>query len=189
MRNSIFKSKQILKNNAGFTLQEIIVAIVIIGVLAAIGFSYYAGFLTTSAATAISQNITNLRQNAEQYTTMNGGSLSGVSPKVMQQDQLIPKSWDTSIGANEVAAPNTQYVTSYYIGVSSSGQLIIGFAAKAKLTVSQEITICQNVLNNISGISISSESGSGPTTIYPGFTCAGLIGTTGGATSMSFIFN
>ena len=147
---------KIKKNRGGFTLMEIIVAMIVVGILSAGGLMVYNGLIGSSNVTATVQSVAKLESAVNSYMQVNGGSIippSGVSlPYAMQEDNLLPSSW--TVSGNNATPPNAGFVSSYQISNdSNSGQYIyvIGIDAP-QMTNAQALNICNSLENSISGV-------------------------------------
>ena len=148
------KIKKVVGNNDGFTLIEILIALVVIGVLAAISISGYVHMQSTAATGGITNNIEKLETIADQYATMNSGSFTGISAAAMQTDGLLPNGWKTS--GNEAIPPNTSTVSGYYITTGALGTgnsaYDIGFSGIGNsITNNMVHSICLDFENKIDG--------------------------------------
>ncbi len=147
------------RDDAGFTLMEIIVAMIVVGILSAGGLMVYNGLIESSNVTATVQAISKIESAVNSYAQVNGGSIvppTGVSlPHAMQDDSLIPSSY--TVNGDNVTPPNPGFVQSYYIFIGSNpGQYnyAIGIIAP-QMTNAQALNICNSVENSISGVSSS----------------------------------
>lgn len=144
-------------NNGGFTLMEIIVAMIVVGILSAGGLMVYNGLIGSSNVTATVQSITKLESAVNSYMQVNGGSIippQGVSlPYAMQEDDLLPSSW--AVNGENVVPPNPGFVQNYYISTNSSpGQYIYVIGINApQMSNAQALNICNSIENSISGVS------------------------------------
>ena len=145
--------KRKLNNQDGFTLIEILIALVIIGVLAAISIGGYVHMQSTAATGGIVNNIQKLETIADQYAAMNSGSFSGIDAAALQNDGLLPQGWTTS--GNEAEPPNQSTVSVYYIttGVLSLGSSYdIGILGTGNgVTDSMVYSVCVDFENKIDG--------------------------------------
>ena len=148
--------KKLKNNNDGFTLMEIIVAMIVVGILSAGGLMVYNGLIGSSNVTATVQSVTKIESAVNSYMQVNGGSImppSGVSlPYAMQEDNLLPASW--TVSGNNVVPPNPGFVQSYFISTDSNPgqyQYIIGINAP-QMTDAQALNICNSLENSISGV-------------------------------------
>jgi len=147
------------KSSDGFTLMEIIVAMIVVGILSAGGLMVYNGLIGSSNVTAAVQSITKIESAVNSYIQVNGGSIippPGVSlPYAMQEDNLLPASW--TVSGNDVTPPNPGFIEGYVISANSNpGQYtyIIGINAP-QMTNAQALNICNSLENSISGVSAS----------------------------------
>ncbi|MDA8052943.1 MAG: prepilin-type N-terminal cleavage/methylation domain-containing protein [Deltaproteobacteria bacterium] len=143
-------------NGAGFTLMEIIVAMIVVGILSAGGLMVYNGLIGSSNVTAAIQSISKLESAVNSYMQVNGGSIippPGVAlPYAMQEDNLLPSSW--TVNGNNVMPPNQGFVESFYIAAGANpGQYnyVIGINAP-QMTNAQALNICDSLENSISGV-------------------------------------
>ena len=151
-----FHSLKIYKNGNGFTLMEIIVAMIVVGILSAGGLMVYNGLIGSSNVTATVQSVTKLESAVNSYMQVNGGSIippAGVSlPYAMQEDNLLPSSW--TVNGNNVIPPNAGFVSAYQISTDSNpGQYIYVIGINApQMTNAQALNICNSLENSISGV-------------------------------------
>ena len=141
-------------NESGFTLIEILVAVVVIGLLAAISIKALIGVQKTAATGGIVSNIQKFKAISEQYASMNSGSMNGINAQNLQSDNLLPKGWTTS--GPEAVPPNTATVAAYYITTGALGlnesSYDVGFAGNGNsITDSMVHTICNDFENKIDG--------------------------------------
>lgn len=159
-------------NEAGFTLMEIIVAMIVVGILSAGGLMVYNGLIGSSNVTATVQSISKLESAVNSYMQVNGGSIippQGVSlPYAMQEDALLPSSY--TVNGNSVIPPNPGFAQSYYIFTNANpGQYNYGIGVAApQMTNAQALNICNSLENSISGVS---SDGSAELNIGNGQTC------------------
>ncbi len=150
------------KNNGGFTLMEIIVAMIVVGILSAGGLMVYNGLIGSSNVTATVQSVIKLESAVNSYMQVNGGSIippSGISlPYAMQEDNLLPSSW--TVSGDNVIPPNAGFVAGYQISTNSNpGQYIYVIGINApQMTNAQALNICNSLENSISGVN----AGGGP---------------------------
>ena len=148
------KIKKAVVNNDGFTLIEILIALVVIGVLAAISINGYIHMQSTAATGGIVNNIQKFETISEQYATMNSGSFSSISAGVLLSDGLLPKGWTAT--SAEAEPPNTATVSAYYITTGALGlnesSYDIGFTGNGNgITDNMVHTICLDFENKIDG--------------------------------------
>ncbi|MHB8231507.1 MAG: type II secretion system protein [bacterium] len=160
-------------NNKGFTLMEIIVAMIVVGILSAGGLMVYNGLIASSSATSAAKALTQLESAANSYAQLNGGSYAGISPSVLQENELLPASWTVS-GNWAVPKNANELVQSYYIGTGQSvwgvtGSYIIGINAPS-MTNAQALSICNALENSIDSIGVDGVSYN-----LPQYNCAGVI--------------
>ena len=108
-----------LKNDNGFTLIEILVAVTILVILAAAGLKVYYGVFGKADVGAITNNVNQLETVTQDYVMSTGGSFAGISAANMQADGDLPPNWSVS-GAMAVP-PNQGIVSGYYITQGASG--------------------------------------------------------------------
>ena len=163
--------KTLEKSNDGFTLMEIIVAMIVVGILSAGGLMVYNGLIGSSNVTATVQSITKIESAVNSYIQVNGGNIDpppGLTlPLAMQEDNLLPASW--TVSGNNVTPPNPGFIQGYFISTNSNPgqyQYIIGVSAP-QMTNAQALNICNSLENSISGVSASGNAvfniGSGQT--------------------------
>ncbi len=152
-----------VSNDGGFTLMEIIVAMIVVGILSAGGLMVYNGLIGSSNVTAAVQSISKLESAVNSYMQVNGGSIippSGVSlPYAMQEDNLLPASW--TVNGNSVMPPNPGFIQSYFINTNANpGQYnyVIGISAP-QMTNAQALNICNSLENSISGVDVNGNAG------------------------------
>ena len=102
---------------AGFTLVEIMVVVVIIGILASLAFPYFAKIRATSQDKAVLNNARQLAWAAEQYYTMNGVTTADITDLV-GTDKYV-KNFSTI--ANEIYPTTFQNATPIVV-TNISGQ-------------------------------------------------------------------
>ncbi|MFW0884563.1 type II secretion system protein [Candidatus Acidulodesulfobacterium sp. H_13] len=151
------------ENASGFTLMEIIVAMIIVGILSAGGLMVYNGLIGSSNVTAAVQSISKLESAVNSYVQVNGGSIippAGITlPHAMQENNLIPASW--TVNASDVTPPNQGFVQSYYIATNASPgryDYVIGIVAP-QMTNAQALNICDSLENSISGVNANESTG------------------------------
>ncbi len=163
--------KTLEKSNDGFTLMEIIVAMIVVGILSAGGLMVYNGLIGSSNVTATVQSIIKIESAVNSYMQVNGGNIDpppGLTlPLAMQEDNLLPASW--TVSGNNVTPPNPGFIQGYFISTNSNPgqyQYIIGVSAP-QMTNAQALNICNSLENSISGVSASGNAvfniGSGQT--------------------------
>jgi prepilin-type N-terminal cleavage/methylation domain-containing protein len=155
-RSRLAVNKLPVLNGTGFTLMEIIVAMIVAGILSAGGLMVYNGLIGSSNVTAAIQSISKLESAVNSYMQVNGGSIippPGVSlPYAMQENNLLPPSW--TVNGNNVMPPNPGFVESFYIAAGANpGQYnyVIGINAP-QMTNAQALNICNSLENSISGV-------------------------------------
>lgn len=155
-RGVLYKSAD-YHSAAGFTLMEIIVAMIVVGILSAGGLMVYNGLIESSNVTATVQAVSKIESAVNSYMQVNGGSIippAGVSlPHAMQNNSLLPSSY--TVNGDNVTPPNPGFVQSYYIFTSANpGQYnyAIGIIAP-HMTNAQALSICNSIENSISGVS------------------------------------
>lgn len=153
------KKKVLSGFSQGFTLMEIIVAMIVVGILSAGGLMVYNGLIASSNVTAAVQSISQIESAVNSYMQVNGGNIqppTGISlPEAMQENDLLPSSW--TVSGDMVTPLNQGFVQGYYIsdgGVSGQQEYIIGIVA-SRLTNAQALNICNSLENSISGVSVS----------------------------------
>ena len=145
--------KKTFNNESGFTLIEILIAIIVVGLLAAVSIKGLMGMRSTAATGGIVSNIQKFKMIVNQYSSMNSGSLSGISAAALQSDSLLPKGWVAN--GNEAEPPNQTFVSAYYI---TTGQLGLNEAYDVGLvgngnsiTDNMVHTICNDFENKLDG--------------------------------------
>jgi prepilin-type N-terminal cleavage/methylation domain-containing protein len=148
-----------ITSGKGFTLIELIIAMLIIAILTSGGLYVYSGLISSSKVTATIKNITILETAANSYADINGGSYKTIEPSEMQADNLIPSSWN--ISGNWTYPINTDgLIKKYFIGQNiwgTSGNYVIGIYAPS-ITNLQALTICKALENSISAIGFNGNS-------------------------------
>lgn len=158
-------------NNKGFTLVEIIIAILIAAILTAAGLYVYSGLTDSAKISVMVQNITKLKKLTKQYAEMNGYSFSNLSAASMKTDELLPSAWSTD--GNWGYPPNRDMVAGYWIGVGPwgvPGAFAIGVGG-INLTSAMALNICNDFENQLAGIGYEDASYN----ISPTSTCANII--------------
>ena len=139
-----------LKNDNGFTLIEILVAVTILVILAAAGLKVYYGVFGKADVGAIVNNVNQLETVANEYVMSNGGSFTGISASAMQADGDLPKNW--SVNSGLATPPNQSIVSGYYITQGADGitgdSFDIGFQGP-QITYTEVNNICVAFENKI----------------------------------------
>jgi prepilin-type N-terminal cleavage/methylation domain-containing protein len=149
----MLKTNRIVKQE-GFTLIEILIALIVIGALAAAGIGgYYMVFGATDTASIV-QNVQKLKVMADQYASMNSGTFNGITAASMQQDGLLPAGW-TIYGGQWANPPNQSRVWGYYINQNVLGlneAFDIGFqGTNNDITNNIAKNICNDFEDQITG--------------------------------------
>ncbi len=161
-----------LKEYSGFTLMEIIVAMIVVGILSAGGLMVYNGLIESSNVTATVQSVGKLEHAVSSFIQVNGGTITpptGLTlAQAMQEDNLVPPSWN--VNGAEIIPPNASFVQYYYISSDAPAggyYYVLGISAP-QMTNSQALNICDSIENSISGVS---SDGSTSFNIGNGQTC------------------
>ncbi len=170
---------KILQNNKGFTLIELIIAMIIISIITAGNIYIYGGFISSAQVSSTVSNINKLSKACVTYSSDNGGSFNGLTAYMLQQDSLLPNGWLVSSEENNQnnANPlnNKGIVADYWIGepkdwgININANYIIGIMSLS-MTDRQALQICNALENQISYIIWRDTPYS-----LPGSTCAGVI--------------
>lgn len=67
------------KQNSGFTLIELMIVVAIIGIIAAIAFPSYQGYVERTNRKAAVAEMLNMQQQLERFYTVNNGTYTGAS--------------------------------------------------------------------------------------------------------------
>lgn len=146
-------------NGNGFTLVELIIAMLIVAILTSGGLYIYSGLISSSKITATIKNITTLEAAANSYAEINGGSYKTIEPSEMQTDKLIPLSWNVN-GNWAYPLNNNDLIKKYFIGQDIwgiSGSYAIGIYSQS-ITNLQALNICRALENSISSIGFNGNS-------------------------------
>ena len=146
-------------NGSGFTLVELILAMLIVAILTSGGLYVYSGLISSSKITAAIKNITTLEAAANSYAEINGGSYKTIEPSEMQIDKLMPSSWNTN-GNWAYPLNNNGLIKKYFIGQNIwgvSGSYAIGIYSQS-ITNLQALNICRALENSISSIGFNGNS-------------------------------
>jgi prepilin-type N-terminal cleavage/methylation domain-containing protein len=152
---------KILQNNKGFTLIELIIAMIIVSIITAGSIYIYGGFISSAQISSTVSNIDKLSKACVTYSSDNGGSFNGLTAYVLQQDSLLPNGWLVSSEENNQnnANPlnNKGIVADYWIGepkdwgLNINANYIIGIMS-LNMTDRQALQICNALENQISYI-------------------------------------
>ena len=140
-----------LKNDNGFTLIEILIAITLLVILAAAGLKVYSGIFGKADTGAIINNVNQLETVANEYVMSNGGSFVGISATTMKTYGDLPSNWllDSNGG---ITPPNSSIVSEYYVTQHVNGitgdSFDIGFIGP-QLTDNEVKSVCKAFLNKI----------------------------------------
>ena len=145
-----------LKNDKGFTLIEILVAVTLLVILAAAGLKVYSSVFSKGDVGAIVNNVNQLETVANEYVISNGGSFAGISAKTMLTDGDLPSNWSIDSSNNTgIIPPNTGIVSEYYIVQAGADGITgdsfdIGFSG-TNITDNEFHSVCEAFLNKIVG--------------------------------------
>ena len=179
--------KRKINNQDGFTLIEILIAFVLIGIMAAIGVSVYMHANSTAATGGIVSNIQKFETVADQYASMNSGTYTGMDAQALQSDALLPNGWTVEGGGVEAVPPNTSTVAGYFITTGALGTgnsaYDIGFSGTGNgVTDIMVHSICLDFENKIDAF----EYNGGVTTVTTGGTNCNVIPTDNKAITGAF---
>ncbi|MHB1645804.1 MAG: prepilin-type N-terminal cleavage/methylation domain-containing protein [bacterium] len=150
---------KILQNNKGFTLIELIIAMIIISIITAGSIYIYGGFISSAQVSSTVSNIEKLSKACVTYSSDNGGSFNGLTAAALQQDNLLPDGWLLPVNGGENVNPlnNKGIVADYWIGepkdwgLNINTNYIIGIMS-FNMTDRQALQICNALENQISYI-------------------------------------
>ncbi|MHB1680418.1 MAG: prepilin-type N-terminal cleavage/methylation domain-containing protein [bacterium] len=168
---------KILQNNKGFTLIELIIAMIIISIITAGSIYIYDGFISSAQVSSTVSNIEKLSKACVTYSSDNGGSFNGLTAAALQQDSLLPDSWLLPVSGGENVNPlnNKGIVADYWIGepndwpLNINANYIIGIMSLS-MTDRQALQMCDALENQISYIIWQDTAYS-----LPGSACATVI--------------
>lgn len=92
------KVKNILNNNTGFTMMELIVAMIIVSILTAGGLYVYSKYMSVSKVTSAAGQVNALKASVLNYMSQNQGSIQGVTVSTMVTQGILGKSWTATAG-------------------------------------------------------------------------------------------
>lgn len=103
-----------MKGRRGFSLTELMIAVAVIGILAAIAYPLYNRYLDSGRRSEASTTLEQLRLLEEEYLAVNGvyGPADGVYSGTAAIQAFLPD-WQV---------PNTGNIYDYYIEVANGGQ-------------------------------------------------------------------
>jgi prepilin-type N-terminal cleavage/methylation domain-containing protein len=84
--------------NYGFTMMELIVAMIIISILTSGGLYIYSKYMGISRVTAAINQISSMKASVLNYMSQNQGSISNISVTNMINSGVLGKSWTASAG-------------------------------------------------------------------------------------------
>ncbi len=152
---------KILQNNKGFTLIELIIAMIIISIITAGSIYIYGGFISSAQVSSTVSNVEKLSKACVTYSSDNGGSFNGLTAAALQQDSLLPDGWLVSSEENNQnnvnPLNNKGIVADYWIGepkdwpLNINANYIIGIMSLS-MTDRQALQICNALENQISYI-------------------------------------
>ena len=167
---------KIPQNNKGFTLIELIIAMLIISIITAGSIYIYDGFISSAQVASTVSNVEKLSKACVAYSSDNGGSFNGLTAAMLQQDSLLPDGWVLPGGGENVnPLNNTGIVADYWLGEPNAWPLninanyIIGIMS-ISMTDRQALQICNALENQISYIIWQNTAYS-----LPGSTCTSVI--------------
>ncbi len=82
-------SRALKKNNKGFTLVELMVVVVIIGVLVAIAIPIYNNVTDTARDKADEANVRTIKGAVQMYASTQGGQLPSVTNQVVNESSIL----------------------------------------------------------------------------------------------------
>jgi prepilin-type N-terminal cleavage/methylation domain-containing protein len=108
------KVKNILNNNAGFTMMELIVAMIIVSILTAGGLYVYSKYMGISKVTSAAGQVNAMKASVLNYMSQNQGSIQGVTVSDMVTQGVLGKSWTATAGLAPGTACPADSTTIYH---------------------------------------------------------------------------
>ena len=153
-------------SNKSFTLVELIIVVIIVGILASLGLTQYSAVVEKSRIAEARMHIATMRQLAYSYY-LNGGDLSAITnADVGVGTGQIPNSCASTnyyyYGVSSTYPPTTNYVVLYAVRCSSGGKAP-QFSAAYNLwwKLDSSGTFNQYAYMNTSGVTVVSSNWSG----------------------------
>jgi type IV pilus assembly protein PilE len=118
-----------MKRQNGFTLIELMIAVVIVGILAKIAIPSYAAYMTKAARTQAKGMMLDISQRQERYYTNNGTYITVAGPVATPANfqnysgsTMATRKYDITVAAGTIA-DNTQPISTSFVitGTPSNG--------------------------------------------------------------------
>ena len=158
--------------NSGFTMMELIVAMIIISILTSGGLYIYSKYMGISRVTATINQISSMKASVLNYMSQNQGNISNVSITSMINSGVLGKSWTASAGFTTGAACPSNAASIYHcdpwngaITVEQDSDISNVYTINFGLVPENDpYTIAQDLFNSVD----NSDSGLGSGIIFNG---------------------